>query len=176
MSRKYKFYNPTGAYFVTFAVQEWIEVFKEIDYINILVESLEYCQKHKGLEIYAWCIMTNHVHLLVRAVGDNLLQDILRDFKKYTSKVIVKAIKSNEDKSNNKWLIEKFITLEGIRFWRPDNKPIEVWSIKITYQKLNYIHRNPVKAGFVQRPEEYLYSSAVDYSGGRGLLDIVIID
>jgi REP element-mobilizing transposase RayT len=145
MSRKYKFKNPEGLYFVTFAVEGWTDVFTRNEYKNILIDNLAYCQKHKGLEIFAWCIMTNHVHLMVRAAEGNLLQDILRDFKKFTSKAILKAIADNQQESRKKWLLKQFATLEGNRFWRSDNKPIELWSNGVIDQKLNYIHQNPVE-------------------------------
>jgi REP element-mobilizing transposase RayT len=63
MSRNYKFHNPEGVYYVSFAVVDWLDVFTRADYKNILLESMEFCQKEKGMEIFAWCIMTNHVHL-----------------------------------------------------------------------------------------------------------------
>ena len=63
MSRKYKFHNPEGVYFVSFAVQSWVDVFTRNVYKDILIENLIYCQNNKGLEIFAWSIMTNHVHL-----------------------------------------------------------------------------------------------------------------
>jgi len=67
MSRKYKFDNPEGVYFISFATVGWIDVFTRPIYKDILIESLSYCQKEKGLELFAWCIMTNHVHLIARA-------------------------------------------------------------------------------------------------------------
>ncbi|MBD3639188.1 MAG: transposase, partial [Crocinitomicaceae bacterium] len=91
MSRNYKFHNPEGAYFVSFAVVDWLDVFTRNEYKNIVVDSLEYCQNNKGMEIYAWCIMTNHVHLVFRSIGDLKPEQILGDFKRYTSKAIVKA-------------------------------------------------------------------------------------
>ena len=61
------------------------------------------------------------------------------------------------------------------QFWRHDNKPIELWSNKVIDEKINYIHNNPVEEGLVFRPENYIYSSAQDYSGDKGILDNVII-
>ncbi|MFC2110814.1 transposase [Bacteroidota bacterium] len=146
MSRKYKFINPDGIYFVSFAVQEWVDVFRRNEYKEILIENLDYCQKNKVLEIFAWCIMTNHVHLIIRAEEGYLLQDILRDYKKFTSKAVIKAIKENTRESRREeWLLNHFTTSEGNRFWRADNKPIELWSIAVIKQKLNYTHQNPVK-------------------------------
>jgi len=175
MSRKYKFHNPDGIYFVTFAVQGWVDVFTRNEYKDILIENLKYCQKNKGLEIFAWCIMTNHVHMVVRAEEDNLLQDILRDYKKFTSKAVTKAINVNIRESRKEWLLEQFKTPKGFRFWRSDNNPIELWSNGVIDQKINYIHQNPVKEGFVFRPEDFVYSSGVDYAGGKGLLDIIVV-
>lgn len=175
MSRKYKFNNPDGVYFVSFAVQGWVDVFTRNEYKNILIDNLAYCQKHKGLEIFTWCIMSNHVHLILRADQDHLLQDILRDFKKFTSKAIIKAIQENHQESRKEWLLNQFRTPEGYVFWRSDNKPIELWSNKVIDQKINYIHNNPVEEGLVFKAEDYVYSSAIDYAGEKGLLDIVVI-
>ncbi|MBW6491200.1 MAG: transposase [Lentimicrobium sp.] len=175
MSRKYKFQNPEGIYFVSFAVQGWVDVFTNNDYINILVENLRYCQEQKGLELFAWIVMPNHVHFVIRAGGDILLQDILRDYKKFTSKAVTQAITDNIQESRKEWLLQQFKTPKGFRFWRADNKPIELWSNKVIDQKINYIHQNPVKKGLVLRPEEYLYSSAADYAGEKGLLEVIVV-
>ena len=175
MSRKYKFHDPEGVYFVSFAVQGWVDLFTRNEYKNILIDNLEYCQKYKKLEIFAWCIMTNHVHLIIRAGGDILLQDILRDYKKFTSKAIIQVITDNIQESRKEWLLQQFKTSEGHRFWRTDNKPIELWSNKVIDQKIDYIHKNPVEEGLVYKPEDYVYSSAIDYAGERGLLDVIVI-
>ena len=172
MSRKYKFHNPDGIYFISFAVEGWIDVFTRNEYKNILVENLAYCQKNKGLEIFAWCIMTNHVHLIIRAQEGYLLQDIIRDFKKFTSKALIKAIRENPQESRKEMLMTQFVKPAGTQFWRRDNKPIELWSNEVITQKLQYIHENPVEAGFVFKPEDYIYSSAYDYAGGKGMLDV----
>ena len=99
MSRNYKFYNSGGLYFVSFAVVDWIDVFTRNEYKDIIVESLDFCQKNKGLELFAWCVMTNHVHLIIRAKEKYVLQDIMRDFKKFTSKEIINAIRENPQKA-----------------------------------------------------------------------------
>ena len=175
MSRKYKFHNAEGVYFVSFAVNGWVDVFTRNEYKDILIKNLEYCRKHKGLEIFAWCIMTNHVHLIIRAGNGYFLSDILRDYKKFTSKAIIKAITENSKESRKEWLLKQFYTPKGFRFWRADNKPIELWSNGVIDQKINYIHQNPVEEGLVYRAEDYVYSSAVDYAGENGLLDVIII-
>ena len=119
--------------------------------------------------------MTNHVHLIIRAGNGYFLSDILRDYKKFTSKAIIKAITENSKESRKEWLLKQFYTPKGFRFWRADNKPIELWSNGVIDQKINYIHQNPVEEGLVYRAEDYVYSSAVDYAGENGLLDVIII-
>jgi len=175
MSRKYKFHNPDGVYFVSFAVQRWVDVFTRNEYKDILVDNLKFCQENKGLEIFAWCIMTNHVHLIVRAKEGCSLPDILRDYKKFTSKEIKKTISENYKESRKEWLLEHFETQEGFRFWRGDNKPIELWSNKVINQKIDYIHQNPVEEGLVFKAEDYVYSSAIEYAGEKGMLDVIVI-
>jgi REP element-mobilizing transposase RayT len=176
MSRKYKFHNPDGVYFITFAVQGWVDVFTRNEYKNILVDNLAWCQKNKGLELFAWCIMTNHVHLIARAEEGHILSDFLRNYKKFTSKAVLKAISENQRESRKEWLIKQFETPEGIRFWRADNHPVELWSNAVIAEKLKYLHQNPVEEGLVFRAEDYVYSSAIDYTDGKGILDIFVIE
>jgi len=91
MGRKYKFHDNTKLYFVTFTVVDWIDVFTRIEYTEIVYNSLRFCQQEKGLELYAYCIMTNHIHLII-GTETGSLPDIVRDFKSFTSRHIRKAI------------------------------------------------------------------------------------
>ena len=92
MSRKYKFHDPDGVYFVTYAVVGWVDVFTRDEYRNIIVDSLSYCSNKKGLVIHAWVIMTNHVHIIISRKGQTPLEYIMRDMKKFTSVEIIQAI------------------------------------------------------------------------------------
>lgn len=182
MSRNYKFHKPEGVYFVSFAVVEWIDVFTRAEYKNILIESLEFCQKEKGMEIFAYSIMTNHMHLVFRCINGYEPQNVLGDFKRFTSITIVKAITVNPKESRKEWLLEQFAraasktsNVKNNQFWRHDNRPIELWSNKVIFEKINYVHNNPVEECLVAYPEDYLYSSARDYAGEKGLLDNVIV-
>lgn len=183
MSNAYKFKNPDGLYFVTSTVVGWIDVFTREAYREILLDSFRYCQQNKGLEIFAWVLMTNHFHLIARAKEVNKLEHIMRDMKKITSRRIVKAILENPQESRKQWLeymFERFgkynANNQQYQFWRQDNHPIELWSQEIIHQKLDYIHNNPVKSGFVIEAKDYKYSSAVDYCGGKGLVDVILLD
>ncbi len=182
MSRNYKFHNPDGLYFVSFAVVNWLDVFTRNQYKNILIDSLSFCQKEKGMEIIAWCIMTNHVHLIFRITNEGKPEMVLGDFKRFTSKALVKAIKENERESRKEFLLDQFkkagaltSNVKEYQFWRHDNKPIELWSNKVIQEKIKYIHQNPVEAGLVYKAEDYVYSLAIDYAGEEGLLNDVTV-
>jgi REP element-mobilizing transposase RayT len=108
MSRNYKFHNPGGAYFVSFAVVEWIDVFTRNEYKDILLESLSFSQQNKAMEVFAWCIMTSHVHLVFRSAGEYKPEDVLGDFKRFTSRKIIQAIIENTKESRKEWLLEQF--------------------------------------------------------------------
>jgi len=182
MSRNYKFNDPKAAYFVSFAVFEWLDVFTRNEYKNIIIDSLLFCQKEKGMEIYAWCIMTNHVHLIFRSVNGQKPELLLGDFKRFTSKAVVKSIIENPRESRKENLIEQFkkaalksSNVKEYQFWRHDNKPIELWSNKVIFEKINYIHNYPVEEGLVFRAKDYMYSSAIDYSGEKGMIDNIVV-
>ncbi len=104
MSRNYKFHNKSGLYFVSFATVYWIDVFTREKYFMILAESVEYCRKHKGMELYAYCFMPSHVHLMFRASEDNP-SEMIRDLKGYTSRKLIKSIKNNPQESRKEWLL-----------------------------------------------------------------------
>jgi len=134
------------------------------------------------MEIFAWCVMTNHVHLIFRSVGEQKPELLLGDFKRFTSKALVQAIIENPKESRKKYLLQQFLqagnqssNVNQYQFWRHDNNPIELWSNKVIDQKINNIHKNPLEAGLVFKAEDYLYSSAADYAGLKGMLDGVII-
>ena len=169
-------------YFVTSTVVDWMDVFTRPLYKHILVESLEYCQTNKGLDIYAWVLMTNHLHMIVGIRGNDVIGDVLRDFKKFTSKKIINAIQGNLRESRKDWLLsrcsfraanDKKIT--GYKFWQEDNHVEQINTYDFYKQKLDYIHQNPVKQEFVKYPEDYLYSSARNYAGMEGLIKVIVV-
>lgn len=182
MSRAYKFHNPDGLYFVTFATIGWIDVFTRNMYKNILLESIQFCQINKGLDLSAWCLMTNHLHFIGSAREGFSMSNILRDMKKFTSKKIIEAIVDNEQESRREWMLAIFKNAgnynsnnKDFQFWQQGNRPIELWSNEVIQQKLTYIHNNPVAMGLVDEPWHWKYSSAIDYAGGKGLLDLIMI-
>jgi REP element-mobilizing transposase RayT len=179
MSRSYKFHDPEGTYFITFATVEWVDVFTRRAYKDILIDSLQHCQEKKGLLLYAWVIMSNHVHLIAAAAEGHTIPDILRDLKKYTASRILKDIQENSQESRRHWMLPIFAKAGAdnpnnthYQFWRQDNRPIQLVSAAVIEQKLQYLHNNPVVEGYVETPEEYMYSSAPAIAGKPALLKL----
>ncbi len=157
---------PNELYFVTLTIVNWIDIFTRREYSDYIINNLAFCQKSKNLEIYEYVLMTNHLHMICRG-DDKPLSDILRDFKTFTSKELFKLIKNNPNESRRKWMIPLFEKAgkknelnKNHQIWKNNNWPTLLFNNEIIDQKTNYIHMNPVKAGFVQEPHEYYYSSA----------------
>jgi len=180
LSKKYKFNDNNQLYFVTFTVTHWVDLFIRNEYKEIVLNSIRYCQQNKDLEVYGWCMMTSHIHMIVGSKG-NSLSDIMRDLKRHSSEMLHIAIAKNAKESRREWLLKMFRN-EGesnnnkFQLWQPESHPVALVTAKIAHQKLEYIHYNPVEAGFVKHTNAWLYSSAVDYNGGKGLLDIILLD
>jgi REP element-mobilizing transposase RayT len=179
----YKIRNKAEIHFLSFSVVEWVDVFTRKEYRDILIDSLKFCQESKGLLLHGWCIMSSHLHLLASSVIHDL-SGTLRDFKKFTGKKVIEAIINNPAESRKDWMLRIFTDVgeansrnTNYQFWRQENQPKECYSPAFTVQKLNYIHNNPVEAGIVDKPEEYVYSSAKDYCYQKncGLLNVAFI-
>lgn len=156
MSRNYKFRNPEGMYFVSFATVFWVDVFVRRIYFDCIVENLNFCIEEKGMEVFAWCIMPSHVHLIFRT-SDTKPEEMIGGFKSVTSRKLIALIADNTLESRREWLLNSFKKAGAAnsnnttnQFWQQHNQPIELWSPQVIQQKIDYIHHNPVEAGFVE--------------------------
>ena len=174
MAETYRIYDPGGVYFVTFTVHQWVDVFTRPLYVELLLENLRYCQQNKGLQIYSWVVMSNHCHFIL-SVNTGNLADLIRDFKKHTAKVLVKAIENNDKESRREWL-PLILKKDGrIWFWEAGYHGEEIRTKPFFDSKMRYIHLNPVRAGLVEKEEEYLWSSCgAVYGVRKGLLDLAV--
>ena len=181
MSRKYKFSDNDQLYFITFGVVHWIDLFIRKEYRNILLDSWRFCQREKGLEIYAWCIMTSHVHMIIGS-RDRPMDKIVGEMKSYTSRMLRQAISEHPGESRKEWIIW-LMEKAGMgnsnntewQLWQQHNHPIALFNEKIFYQKMDYIHYNPVEAGFVENEENYPFSSDRDFFERKGLIELSFI-
>ena len=177
----YQIQDQSKIHFITATVVDWVDVFSRKRYRDIVIESLDYCIKNKGMLLYGYVIMTNHIHIVVQS-EEAKLSDLIRDFKKFTAKNILNSIES-EPESRRDWLLKRFEFAckshsrnEKYQFWRYGSHAEEIYTDKFLWQKLDYIHLNPIRAGIVEKAAHYLYSSASNYVDGKGILEIQIAD
>ena len=181
MPHAFQIHKQDSAYFMTLTAVEWVDAFMRKEHKEILCNSLNHCVNEKGLEIFAYVIMSSHMHLIARAKNENL-SDVMRDFKKYTSGVLLKDYRINKE-SRRDWMLDIFKKGGSVQkkksknqLWQYNNHAEEVYSPKFTLTKIKYIHNNPVEAGLVSRPEDYFYSSAGDYADIEGPVKVSVIN
>jgi len=179
----YKIRDQSKPHFLTFTVVNWIDVFSREYYKNIIIESLSYCMINKGMIVYGYVIMSNHMHIIMQS-EDSKLSNLIRDFKKFTSKKIILSL-NNESFGRRQWMLNLFKAAANSRggnnkyqLWIYGNHPEEIYSEKFLWSKLDYIHLNPVRARIVVKASHYIYSSAVNYviSNNAGVLPITCVD
>ena len=177
----YAIHDQYATYFLTFQVVDWIDIFSRKIYRDIAIESFDYCRKEMDLKIFGYVIMTNHIHAIMKSPVGKLSSNIA-SFKKFTAVNILKKITEIHE-SRASWMLKRFEIATYKRnlksnhqFWTTDNQPKECFSRSFLLQKLNYIHQNPVRAGFVDLPEHYLYSSARNYSNWLAVMEIDLLD
>jgi putative transposase len=143
-----------SSYFLTMTVADWIDIFSRKNHCDAIIDSLKYCQAHQGLVVFAYCIMSNHLHLVVNVVEPFQLKDTIRDFKKFTSKKILAQIQSDIE-SRRKWLLKAFSDYaipsakhDKFKFWQEGNYAIKVYSHDFVWTKINYIQNKSCESGF----------------------------
>ena len=181
MTTGYRIDDPGAAYFLTFTVVDWVDIFTRQVYRDIVIDSFRFCRMEKGLKIWGYVIMSNHIHAILSADHKNL-PTILCQFKRHTASTILKAIK-NTPESRRDWMLKRFefAARSNIRnafhqFWEHDNHGKILLTLDFTLQKLDYIHLNPVKAGLVDKPEDWIYSSARNYACKKSILEVDVMD
>ena len=180
MKEGYVIRDQSLPHFITATVVDWVDVFSRKIYSEIIIECLDYCIKNKGMILYSYVIMSNHIHFIVQS-NEGKLSDLLRDFKKFTSKTILEKIQT-EPESRREWMLERFKLAteshsrnKNYQFWQYGNHAEEIYSEKFMWTKIDYIHFNPVKAGIVTKPQDYIFSSASNYIDGKGIIDIELV-
>ncbi|KIA85657.1 transposase [Flavobacterium sp. AED] len=177
MKEGYVIRDQTLPHYITATVVDWIDIFTRQTYRDSIIESLDYCIKNKGMILYGYVIMSNHIHLIIQS-HDGKLSDLIRDFKKFTAKNILDKIQVVPE-SRKEWMLERFKLAaekhtrnKNYQFWQYGNHAEEIYTNKFMWSKLDYIHLNPVRAGLVEKASQYIYSSANNYINDTGLLQI----
>ena len=179
MSTVYRFSENEIPHFITMTLVEWIDLFNRERYKEIIVDSLKYCIRHKGLVVHAYVIMSNHIHLIISTREQKKLAHIVRDFKRYTAKVLYETLKQDSEESRRNWLLwivesqgQRSSSNEKMKIWRHENHPIPLDDDFVLEQRIQYIHENPIRAGICHEPQHYIYSSAGQYEGEAGPVPI----
>ncbi len=177
MSTGYQISDQEGIYYMTFQIVDWIDIFSRQIYRDIIINSLKYSIKNKGLVIYAFVIMTNHVHIIAQS-SNGKLSSTIGDIKKFTSKTIIRTVQTiNESRAD--WMLNRFQfnAMQHMRnktwqVWTHENHAVYLYGQKFIQEKMDYLRNNPVRAGLVEHPYDYLYSSARYYAGLDCVLDV----
>ena len=166
MRSRYRVHEPDGAHFVTSTIVGWLPVFTSPACCEILAGSFAYCREHKGLRLHGWVIMENHFHAIVTAPA---LPAVLADLKKFTARRLLAQLASDR----RDWLLRLLDegkaahkTRSRYQVWQEGFHPQAIHDDAMMIQKLEYIHNNPVRRGWVASPEHWRWSSAHEWLGG----------
>jgi len=164
---RYRIVDDNGIYFTTHTIVEWLPVFCERKYFEIITGSLRHCQDKKGLTIFGYVVMLTHFHLVAQTEDGVKFHEVMRDMKKFTSKEISRELESDGQRLFLyvfKKAAEREKGRQRYKVWQHDYHPQIVYSDSVCYQKLDYMHNNPLRKGFVEKPEDWLFSSARNYA------------
>lgn len=153
-------------YFCTITVRDWTPIFIDRRYIDPLIDSLRFSREKKCLQLFAYVVMPNHLHLIAAAAD---LHAMMRDFKRFTSRMIHDRLTTDGRTTILDWLktgAERARLARGeFSFWEEGFHPQAIYTQNVFEQKARYLHENPVRKGLVARPEDWWYSSAGFYAG-----------
>lgn len=177
MPRGYRHLGETPClYFITTSIVHWIPLFISGRYCQIIIDALNYCRNTKGLRVHAYVIMPTHLHLILSAEPALALPGIVRDLKRWTSRVMTQCLEEDHAQLPLRLLHSTASKAKGnsdYKVWQDGYHPVAITTQSFLMQKLNYLHQNPVRKGLVRRAEDWAYSSADDYISGRcGLMEI----
>lgn len=172
-----------ACYFLTLNTVDKIDVFVRPAYKQVVVEALNYFVETQGLAVYAWTLMSSHLHLIVRPKEATAPAYFERDFKKYTTPLILKALEMEMD-FRREWMMRHFEEygkplrrIEKFHLWQNCSSPLRIdcQQPNLLLDRIAHIHENPVREMIVEQPEAYLHSSARDYAGMRGFVNVQVV-
>lgn len=169
---RYKIYEEEQPHFLTMTIVDWIPLFTNPEIVTEVIESLRFVQREREVTLYAWVIMEHHLHLIATA---RTLGKTMKEFKSYTARTIIDDLKERGSKvwlKKLSWAKLAHKTKSDYQFWQEGSNPEEIINEEMLIQKIEYIHNNPVRRGYVDEPKCWRYSSARNYEGLEGLLDV----
>jgi REP element-mobilizing transposase RayT len=173
MTNSYRvFTDKNYPYFVTWTIVDWLPIFAEAAYRQIILDSLNYLRTNKKTELNAYVIMSTHAHAILWPENGVNLSDVTRDFKRFTSRKISQHTEKQGDKETlaafeRARLGNRAQNVSTYQVWQEGSHPEAIFTEKFARQKLDYIHLNPIRAGLVKTADEWPYSSARAYLLGE---------
>jgi len=147
--------------FTTVTCLEWKPVLENDNEKEVIISSMRFLVREERVIIFAFVIMINHFHLMWQMVGKLSMEEVQRDFLKYTGQQIIKNFRNEKSVMHDEIVVNAKDRKRQV--WERNSLSVPLWSPQVFEQKLDYIHMNPVKAGLCQHPEDYKYSSARFY-------------
>ncbi|MFT3826134.1 MAG: transposase [Chitinophagaceae bacterium] len=174
-----------ACHYLTFNTVDWVDIFVRAAYKEIIADSLNYFIEKCGLTVFSWCLMSNHLHMLVQAKDGSGLAQVEKEFKKQTAQRILEAMDQEVDLRRD-WMLQRFEQfshnlkkIERFQLWQSCSNPvfIDFKQVFKLQERLLYIHENPVRDKITASPQDYVFSSAGDYAGVRtGPVQVKVID
>jgi REP-associated tyrosine transposase len=171
---RYRIYDTHYPHFMTCTIVNWLPLFGNPPVAQIILDSWRFLQEHGRIELYAYVIMENHLHLI--AAADDLAKEI-GDFKSFTARQIVDLLQEQRAKHLlDQLACQKLAhkTDRQFQVWQEGSHPQMILDEAMMRQKAEYIHNNPVKKGYVNDPIHWRYPSAGNYAGLTGLLEVTL--
>jgi putative transposase len=170
---RYKIFEEYQPHFLTCTVIHWLPLFSKPDVVEIIKDSLTFLQEHERLQLYAYVIMENHLYLIA---SSNDLGKEIGDFKSYTARKIIDYLEERNARDILHQIAQSKTAHKKDRdyqFWQEGSHPEAIMGHEIMRQKIGYVHANPVRRGYVDKPREWRYSSARNYEGEEGYIDVI---
>ncbi|MEA1913764.1 MAG: transposase [Campylobacterota bacterium] len=172
---RYTISEPTHPYFMTCTILHWIPIFTRIDTTTIIFDSLKYLQQSDNLKLYAYVILENHLHLIA---SSHDIAKSMQKFKAHTAKEILSYLQMQ----NVKTILDQLAFYKKAhkkqstyQLWQEGISPRLIQNDQMMLDRINYIHNNPIKRGYIEEAKYWRYSSARDYEGVKGLIDVCTV-
>ena len=174
MSRtRYRIFETEYPYFLTCTVVGWLPIFTRPEAVEIVLDSLRFLQSERELNLFGYVIMENHLHMVASAPE---LSKVIKDFKSFTARQLIDLLESRSAETMLSQLRAHKLPHKresSYQFWQEGSHPQQIQNENTMRQKLEYIHYNPVKRGYVDETEHWRYSSARNYAGREGLIEVI---
>jgi REP element-mobilizing transposase RayT len=170
---RYRIFEQDCPYFMTWTVVGWLAVFTRREAVDILYDCWRFLQQHRHFQLFGYVILENHLHLIASAPQ---LPKVIKEAKSYTARQIIDLLEKRAATVLLKQLqFEKLAHKEqsDYQVWQEGSHPEQIQHDEMMWQKLEYMHNNPVERGYVDDPLHWRYSSARNYAGLPGLIDVV---